>query len=93
MSRLTEGSDPRGDNPPLEIAISGEGIENTMILDSGEFLIGRALEAEVHLPDAAVSRRHARLFNEGESWFIEDLGSRHGTEIGGARIAANRRAG
>ena len=74
----------------LELSIMGPNMSETMSLVEGEYLLGRALESELQLPDAAVSRRHARFVTDGENWTIEDLGSRHGTEIGGARIPANR---
>ena len=74
----------------LELSIMGPNMSETMSLVRGEYLLGRALESELQLPDAAVSRRHARFATDGENWTIEDLGSRHGTEIGGARIPANR---
>jgi len=32
-------------------------------------------------PDRKVSRRHCRLFRSGDDWWIEDLGSRHGTRV------------
>ena len=78
------------DEPPLEISITGPGMSETLSLVEGEYLLGRALESEIQLPDAAVSRRHARFVTDGVTWSIEDLGSRHGTEIGGARISPNR---
>lgn len=81
---------PVNDSEELEIEISGAGLEKSMTLTGQEYLVGRALEAEIHLPDAAVSRRHARISRSRGEWFIEDLGSRHGTEIGGARIIASR---
>jgi pSer/pThr/pTyr-binding forkhead associated (FHA) protein len=84
---------PSGDAEGLEISISGGGVEMTLVLTDQEYLIGRALEAEIHLPDAAVSRRHARFSKSRGDWFIEDLGSRHGTEIGGARIVPSRPVG
>lgn len=34
-----------------------------------------------------VSRRHCRILREGESWFVEDLGSQRGTVVNGNRIS------
>ena len=37
-----------------------------------------------------VSRQHARLWQDGEGWTLEDLGSNNGTYINGVRLAAAR---
>ena len=37
-------------------------------------------------PDQTVSRPHARLFQDGEKLFVEDLGSTHGTQLNGDEI-------
>ncbi len=52
----------------------------------GEFTVGRADEAYVHLEDASVSRRHAVLINQEDSLFIEDVGSANGISMGGGLI-------
>jgi two-component system, cell cycle response regulator len=54
----------------------------------GEAVIGRAANAEVKVEDDGISRAHARIRSEtaGKA-FIEDLGSRNGTFVNGAKIA------
>ena len=52
----------------------------------GEFSVGRADDAYVHLDDASVSRRHAMVVNNTAGFFVEDLGSANGTAIRGAFI-------
>jgi DNA-binding NtrC family response regulator len=42
----------------------------------------------IHLPDSRVSSRHARIVREGADFIVEDLGSRNGTRVNGARIEA-----
>ncbi len=44
-----------------------------------DFFLGRGSDCRVRFYDPLVSRRHARLFFEGGSWRLEDLGSRNGT--------------
>ena len=45
----------------------------------------------LRLPASAVSKSHARLFREGETWHIEDTGSRNGCYLNGKRIERARR--
>lgn len=51
-----------------------------------EFHLGRGTDCRVRFYDPLVSRRHARIFREDEVWYIEDLGSRNGTRVDGARV-------
>lgn len=53
-------------------------------LPAGDFVVGRSTQANLTLDDPLVSRRHARIFPEGDEVFIEDLGSRNGFTINGA---------
>lgn len=50
--------------------------------------IGRSTECEVALDVAAVSRRHADVLRQGETFVVQDLGSRNGTFVNGQRIVA-----
>lgn len=50
--------------------------------------IGRLDNNDVGLQfDLALSRSHARIVRETGEYFVEDLGSTHGTEVDGARVA------
>ncbi len=51
-----------------------------------DVIIGRSTLADVTISDRFLSRRHARLFHDGDDWRIEDLGSRNGTLVNGVRI-------
>jgi len=57
-----------------------------MPIPAGEFLVGRADEAYVHVDDVSVSRNHARILNQDDGFFIEDLGSANGTALRGAYL-------
>ena len=74
----------------LEIEIKRDGQVQNIVLDRDEVFIGRRNEKrEVHLdltPDESVSRVHARVWTVQGVVYIEDLGSRAGTCVAGARI-------
>lgn len=51
-----------------------------------EVVMGRSPDSDFQLGDDFASARHARLFRRGSDWFVEDLDSRNGTFVNGARI-------
>jgi hypothetical protein len=55
-------------------------------LVKGEVIIGRDLNNEIVINDPEISRRHARLYVQGNTYVLEDLGSTNGTFVGGARL-------
>jgi hypothetical protein len=56
------------------------------VLDSRRAVIGRSRDADIQVEDPNVSRRHAELVQEGATYWIVDLGSTNGTEVGGRRV-------
>ena len=56
------------------------------LLPSKEVVIGRSSDLEMVLVEDMVSRRHARIFWEGDSLAIEDFGSTNGTFVNGEKI-------
>ena len=55
-------------------------------LADGEYVIGRRSDCQIFVPDMRVSRQHARLWKDKETWTLEDLGSNNGTFINGVRL-------
>lgn len=55
-------------------------------LEGEQWVLGRSPECDVVLDSAAVSRRHVILSDEGGRYFVQDMGSRNGTYINGARV-------
>ncbi len=55
-------------------------------LTKNEVSIGRDVSNDFVIPDAEVSRKHARLTLEGDRYKIEDLNSTNGTYIDGQRL-------
>ncbi len=61
-----------------------------MPLPPGEFTVGRSDQAYIHVEDASVSRRHAKVINNAEGLFVEDAGSANGTAMQGTLIVGRR---
>jgi serine phosphatase RsbU (regulator of sigma subunit) len=60
-------------------------------LEDGEYVIGRRSDCQIFVPDMRVSRQHARLWQDGEHWTLEDLGSNNGTFVNGVRVQHSTR--
>ena len=58
-----------------------------IVLDSFPVVIGRNPEAEIHLDDCWVSRRHCEIDENGDSLMVRDLSSRNGTLVNGSQIS------
>jgi len=53
---------------------------------AARLLVGRGPLAELSLDEPSVSRRHAAVFQSGEGYMVEDLGSGNGTRLNGQRL-------
>jgi len=67
------------------IMIDAAGQHGRVTISKSPFTIGRSEECDVTIPDARISRVHARFVTENGSYFVEDTGSRHGTFVNGVR--------
>ena len=67
---------------------AGGVIGTTYDLEVPELYLGRDVQNDIVVPEAEVSRRHARLIRDGEVYLLEDLGSTNGTFINGKRLVA-----
>lgn len=79
---------PRSAAPTRLVVIDGPLAGTTLPLSTASILAGRAPSSTLVLDDDFASSRHARFFPQGESWFVEDLGSTNGTTVGGTRVGA-----
>ncbi|MBK6923202.1 MAG: FHA domain-containing protein [Deltaproteobacteria bacterium] len=66
-----------------------EGSTTIVPLGQEVVTIGRQQGNTIQLTEKNVSRRHAKLTPEGESWVLEDLGSYNGVKVNG-RVASGR---
>lgn len=55
-------------------------------------VVGRASACQLRLTPPEISGLHAELRWDGDRWIVQDLGSRNGTFVDGARISAGERA-
>ena len=65
---------------------AGGVVGTTYALETPELYIGRDVQNDIVVPEAEVSRRHARLIRNGDTYLLEDLGSTNGTFVNGRRL-------
>ena len=73
--------------PSFRLVIrSGPSVGKIYSLDKNEMFLGRDLSNDIVINDPEISRRHARLYSQGTTYVIEDLGSTNGTFVNGQRL-------
>ena len=74
--------------PLTDIILRHGGAELARVtLPPGEYVIGRAREADIHAETPLLSRQHARLTINYDHLLIEDLGSSNGTFVNEKPVA------
>jgi hypothetical protein len=77
---------PRGADAWL-VADHGGGLERDQRFDLiGGLSIGRSKDADVQITDRYASGIHARVFERGGRYFVEDMNSTNGTLLNGATL-------
>lgn len=76
LSELPAGSS-------MLIALSGPSRGARFLIDKDEVAIGRSAENEIFLDDVTVSRKHARIKRNAQTFSFSDLGSLNGTYLNG----------
>lgn len=82
------GEAGRGDRAvagPHLLALEGPDAGRRLALGD-EATLGRGQAATIRLSDASASRRHARVARAGGGFTLEDLGSKNGLRLAGARL-------
>jgi two-component system response regulator AtoC len=75
--------------PALGLVVCGRhGVRMVPLQLDGELVIGRDASCQLSLPEPMLSRHHARFVRRPGSITVEDLGSRHGTWLGGKRVSS-----
>ena len=70
---------------PALIFVQGSEQKN-IVLNRSPFTVGRKVDKDLVIADPRVSRDHAHIMQDGRDFFLEDLGSKHGTFVNGQRI-------
>jgi phosphoserine phosphatase RsbU/P len=70
---------------PALVYVQGSEQKN-IVLNRTPFSVGRKVDKDLVIADPRVSRDHAQIMQEGQDFFLEDLGSKHGTFVNGERI-------
>jgi len=65
------------------LVIKGPNIGDKFFIEKNEFLIGRSPESDVLLDDITVSRKHAILRKDADSYRLTDAGSLNGSYLNG----------
>lgn len=77
-----------GRNRASITVLTGDGLGRVVRLEKTGIVCGSGADADLQLPDASVSSRHARFFLADQQAYVADLGSASGTFVRGARVVA-----
>jgi pSer/pThr/pTyr-binding forkhead associated (FHA) protein len=67
-----------------------DGMTRSVVVDSPEFVIGRATDCDLMLPSPMVSRHHCILTIQDDHLFVRDLQSSNGTGINSDVLVGER---
>jgi pSer/pThr/pTyr-binding forkhead associated (FHA) protein len=71
-------------NPGGAVIIrSGVLAEQSFVLDRAVICVGRGLESDIVIDDTSISRRHVQFLRQPDGDYVQDLGSRNGTQVNG----------
>ncbi len=76
---------------PILIVRSDKMNDQQWMLLKDEMTIGRGEECDIVLPTRQISRQHARIYREDDSYYIQDLESRNGTWVNRQPLKGTRR--
>jgi hypothetical protein len=72
--------------PALVVRSGGGRAGETFVPESERTMVGRSPDCDIFLDDVTVSRKHALILRNGDSFRVEDQGSLNGTFVNRKRI-------
>jgi diguanylate cyclase (GGDEF)-like protein len=81
-------ADPTGEACLVNLHPPGPDIGRRIPLIERQYIVGRDSDSALVVPRSSVSRQHARLYLQDESWWVVDLGSTNGTFVNENRCVA-----
>jgi len=87
LSELRSAPRRQSKDRHLLVRVRGAELGRVSRLPPEPFRVGRSQDCELWLGDDGVSRKHARIFQEGKAYLIEDTESANGTFVQGQRVS------
>jgi diguanylate cyclase (GGDEF)-like protein len=87
LSELRNAPRRQSKDRHLLVRVKGAELGRVSRLPPEQFRVGRSQDCELWLGDDGVSRKHARIFQEGATYLIEDTESANGTFVQGQRVS------
>src|SRR3954465_10402945 len=84
------GSSPQPAAQGSLVVMDPSGHRSTVLIEQLPFRIGRQADNQLVMRDNRASRLHARIVSENGEFWLEDLNSRHGTFVNGAKIQRHK---
>lgn len=93
LGLVAEALAAQGENSVLTVRVVG-GTDEGKALEVRDFqrsyVIGRVANADLVLQETDASRRHVSLQRRGDQLWLQDLGSKNGTQLEGEALVANQ---
>src|SRR5579871_6556313 len=87
LNTITHGSHHGSTSGVFPALIFVQGSEQkNIVLNRTPFTVGRKVDKDLVIADPRVSCDHAQIMQEGVEFYLEDLGSKHGTFVNGERV-------
>ena len=77
-----------GGSDAMLVVLTGPAIGRSYALSEKSVSLGRSEAAGIYIPDPRISREHCRIFREGSTYLVADLGSTNGTFVDSTRVEA-----